>query len=285
MNRITHRESYRWAGVLLFFVFLYGAACESTFEPLQENKQYAFSMYGTLDLHADTQWVRVMPIGESLISTDPEPNGTEVTLIRNDTGKPTMLYASLFRFGGSAYVWNYLTAEALHPTEEYTMIATAPDGRQSRATVTIPSVLPIPEVDYSVENEEGVITGTSADPLIIFEIRYLVQVFTEGGCAPETEVVISHVDDIFMGSDGEYRVLADNTGRIARALGVRAGAYIVNKRELLVISASEDWPDLSGLTKEEIVLPDVVSNVENGTGLVAGIASRRVVITPRQEPC
>lgn len=264
---------------------IWNLSCETTFEPLQENDLYAFTMYGSLDLHAETQWVRVMPIGETLIYKNPEPNGTKVSLIRESTGEMTALNDSLFRFGGDAYVWNYWAGTTLQPNEEYRVVAETTDGRKSQSVVTLPSFLPIPDVTYSVEEESGTVSGSTEDPLVTVEMRYLAQAITEVGCAQEMEVIISHLDDVFITPEGEYHFDIDNRFRIASGLGGNV-PYIVNKRELVVISASEeDWPDIADLTEEEIILPDLVSNVENGTGVIAGIATRRVIITPRRPAC
>jgi len=271
--------------VFIALLYMFGTGCESGFEPLQENDRYAFSMYGTLDLYADTQWVRVMPVGESLIPRNPEPNGTHVTLIHHSSGEQTPMPGELFRFSNDVYVWNYWTTKQLEPQEEYMVRAVAPDGRQSYASVTIPSVLPVPDIIYMDESEQGTITGTSKDTLVTVETRYLVQAFGDLGCAPETEIVFSHLDDVKINLDGEYHFQVDNKVSIARELGVTASNYRVNKRELIVISASEDWPNIANLREEELVLPDVVSNVYNGTGVIAGIASRKIEITPRRDPC
>lgn len=278
-------DQFSISGIMIIFFMIYSSGCEETFEPLQENDQYAFSMYGTLDLHADTQWVRVMPVGESLIPTNPEPNGNEVTITREAAGDTFVMSDSLFRFGGNAYVWNYYTTENIQPNEVYTIRTEAPDGQQSWVNVTTPSVLPVPEVEYSEEDEIGVITGSSVEPLVTVEFRYLVQALTDMGCAPETEIILSHLNDVFVDQEGNYRLSVENKSAIAGELGVYESSFIVNKREVVVISASEDWPDISELNDEEIVLPDAVSNVENGTGVVAGIARRLVEITPRRPPC
>lgn len=268
--------------VFSFFLLVFG--CEQAFEPLQENDQYLFTMYGTLDVHADTQWVRVMPIGQTLIPTDTIPNQTKVTLIRESTGKATVLRDSLFRFGGSAYAWNYWTTEPIHPKETYSLIAETPDGEQSTSQIHTPSQLPIPNIEYSPENEQGFITGTSADPLVTVEMHYMVQA-VEYGCFPEREIIFSHLDDIVTDGNGKFSLKINHRLTIAGELGVTAFGYNVNHRKLVIISGSEDWPDFADLNEEEIVLPDVISNVENGTGLIAGIANRTIEITPRREPC
>lgn len=276
-----NRKLQNFLAIYLFFITM---GCDNTFDPLQENDQYVFSIYGVLDVHADTQWVRVMPIGEALIPTDTDPNGTMVKLTRKSSGETIVLNDSLFRFGGDAYVWNYWTTGSLQPNESYTITAEAPGGKQSNSAVILPSALPVPQVEYSEEYESITVSGHTEEQLVTVETRYLVQAITEVGCAPEREVVLSHLDEV-TNLRGQYDLNAENRSDIATELGVNAFGFIVNRRELIIVSAGEDWPDLSGLTEEEIFLPDKVSNVENGTGAVAGIAGRKILITPRQEPC
>lgn len=274
------------AVVLALFTIVTGTGCEQTFEPLQDNDRYAFSMYGTLDLHADTQWVRIMPVGETLLPENPELKEAEVILTRELTGESSVMEDSLFRFSNTVFVWNYGSAESLNPNEAYTITAETPDGLQSKVTVTMPSVLPVPEVEYDTEFEDATVTGSSVEPLVSFEFRYHVQVNTDFGCTPETEIILSHLGDVYVDyQDGSYLLDVENRTAIARELGVTGSNFIINRRELVIIAASGDWPDLTDLNDEETRLPDAVSNVENGTGVVAGIAARYITITPRREPC
>ncbi len=60
---------------LFFFItsILYVlSACDSSFNPLAENNRFNFTIYATLDLSTDTQWVRVMPVRDSIFTT-PKP--------------------------------------------------------------------------------------------------------------------------------------------------------------------------------------------------------------------
>lgn len=141
----------------ILLLFLAEAACDSAFEPIKKNDEVVFSMFGTLDLHADTQWVRVMPVGETLLPAATAGEKAEVTLTRMETGETIILNDSVFTFRNNTTVTNYWTDIRLHPEEEYSLKAKAPDGRSSRATVTIPPPLPRPLIDYSEDDEEGLV--------------------------------------------------------------------------------------------------------------------------------
>lgn len=74
------REKISFLNINLFIVgIILLAGCDQTFEPIQENNQYYFSLYGYLDAAADTQWVRVGPARQDINET-PDPAGIEVTL-------------------------------------------------------------------------------------------------------------------------------------------------------------------------------------------------------------
>jgi hypothetical protein len=119
----------------------------------------------------------------------------------------------------------------------------------------------------------------------VAETRYLAQALTEAGCAPEREVRISHLDIMNFSPGDEYSINSENREEIARELGVFGDQFRINRREFVLVTAGPDWPDDVGLSDLEKNLPDVVSNVEGGTGLVAGIAKRKIKISERRPPC
>lgn len=283
---VTEKHSYSIALVFAGFAML-GlislSGCENTFNPIKENDELVFSMVGVLDINADTQWVRVMPVGTSLLPLDAEPNGTEVRLVRESTGSVTAFKDSLFRFNEDTYVWNYWTDEPIQPNELYTIIAENPDGEQSKVRVETPVLAPVPEVDFNERLERIYVNGELTDSLVVLESRYLIQPITEMGCAEETEVVLSHMNQVVVREQKQYYMTAENGVALWEALGVNS--YIINRRAVVVITATQDWPDAASLTEDEVALPDVISNVENGTGVVAGIARHEIILTPRKPPC
>ena len=283
LNGVTLYEMNKKPSLIINLVLLIGIlGCESRFEPLEESDE-VFSMFGVLDLHADTQWVRIMPIGESFISRDTAQTDVRVTLINMASGERVELNDSLFQFS-DAYAWNYWTPYTLSANQEYKIIATAADGRQSSVDITIPSALPEPEVEYSTERESGAISGSSVpeDSLVLAQMKYRVQPLN---CAYEATLIFSYADTLVRMPDGRYRFEFSHDRPIAEELKVPQGAYRLNMRRLIVATASEDWPNLSELTEYEVALPISESNIKNGTGLVPGISRRIIDITPPRERC
>ncbi len=284
-----HREMDTRSGslfVLCISLLLLANSCEQTFEPLQKNDDLTFSMYGVVDVHGEFSVVRVMPIGERLINTDPESDNSQVFLIHNSTGDRITYQDSLYKFGGDTYVWNYFSSENLIANDSYRFKAEDMEGRSSYAQINLPSELPLPTIEeYSTGFESGIFKGESEDPIVSVKTRYFVQPINELGCDPEMEVVISHLDQLITRADGSYQLEVNNRSEISSALGPSVENYIINRRELLIVSSGDDWPELSELIDLEITLPDVINNVEGGVGYVAGVAGRIIQITPPQEPC
>lgn len=242
-------------------------------------------MNGYLDVHADTQWIRVMPIGETFLPQDSTINSNQVRLTREAPGESVVLNDSLFKFSGDTYVWNYWLPDSVIADEEYRITATDSVGKQSSVVVRTASELMVPEIEYDQDFEEISVSGVVRDSLILLETRYIVQAFVEVGCTPEREVSFSHLEAITEGSDGSFSFTSINREAIAEKLDVGPFSFQVNQRKLVLITAGEDWPDYMNFNDLEVDLPDVVSNVENGTGFVAGIARREISITDRQPPC
>lgn len=260
----------------LFLSVLILSGCDNTFEPIQENDKYVFSMYGALDIHADTQWVRVMPIRDKLFNSDPAPNGTVVTLTRVETGEVTVLNDSLFRFGGVSHVWNYWTTEALHPLEQYTLTATTPDNRKSTAAIMTPLPLPTPEIEYDIATNYGVVTGVINQRLVVAQVIYHIRVTDDFGMVSDEIVeTFSQLGSAFINqSDGTYRFTIATSSLLSGRLGVPFSRITITKMKIQIAGSLTDWPFYGSLTLEEIYLPEVISNVENGAGYVATVASK-----------
>jgi hypothetical protein len=124
------------AGLLL-------TACDQSFEPLGENPS-VFSMFGVLNASADTQWVRVTPIRES-VGNAPSSIDATVTLEHLESGAVVELRDSIFEYAGDdpdvvapLYAHNFWTTEPILPGGTYTIRATRSDGSSSFGTVKVP---------------------------------------------------------------------------------------------------------------------------------------------------
>ncbi len=257
------------AGIVAF------SGCDDTFEPLQPNNKYTFSIYGTLDVTADTQWVRVMPIGDRLFNDTPEPNGTVVTLKNLDTNATIILEDSLFVFGGPAYVWNYYTTSIIEPETRYELKASNPDGKSSSATIVTPKALQIPQIGYNRPAERGEVEGETDQNLVVAEVIYWAQFLDDmGNWTDHEKYVISVLSGAFVNPiRKEFKLNFDTRNILSRKMGIAFNRIRIDNVYVRVAVADTTWPSYMDLTDEEAVMPDVVSNVNFGTGYVATVSS------------
>jgi hypothetical protein len=137
------------------------SSCDSSFEPIQENDRYIYSIYGYLDAAADTQWVRVMPVHEKLFA-GPEPIDATVTLENLESGESQVMNDSLFQYAANTYAWNFWTPMELEPTGTYRLTAERSDGVTSHVTVTLPESFPARSWSKPFSRFRGWASGSSA---------------------------------------------------------------------------------------------------------------------------
>jgi hypothetical protein len=252
-------------------------ACNQTFEPLGENNQYHFSIYGYLDVAADTQWVRIGTARER-IDDIPDPSGLSVTIQNIQTGEIVELQDSLFIPGNFL---NYWTTMDIENEQTYQIKVEGSDGRTSYADLTTPKELPAPLVlentyppfgfsvyiDDAVENIADiqskwyVILNPETDPI------QKTYTFTY---RPEVE----HVE-VYNGTYTIFAPLEDEEGHIESSVGVND--YRVVHRQFFVAAAGPDWDDdISSIEDLEYFINSTSSNVENGLGYIVGIDSKWV---------
>lgn len=274
---------------LLVYVFIIFASlltlssCTDSFQALEENDQYYFSMYGYLDASADTQWVRVTPAREQVDALEEVPEMT-VSVENLDSGDTIMLNDSLFQNSGASYI-NFWTTEPIQHNQSYRIVAKRPDGSTSHATVNTPGELPTPRViiqtsfgfptTYSVEVDASVhvadvqskwyvrIKAPNLDSRRIFTFSYRNDADTTEAGGGSYSYQLKPEEEL---NDIEAQVLLPDNGEIE-----------VVHRQIFVASTGSEWVSgVSSLSDLEYAIPETFSNVENGVGFVTGIDSKYV---------
>ncbi len=262
--------------LLLTVLFFSSLGCDQTFEPLKENGSFNFTMYGVLDLSADTQWVRVMPIRESIFAT-PEPIDATVTLERKLTGETEILEDSLFLLSQDRYVWNFWTDTPLHPEEEYTIRAESSDGRYSQGTAYVPKNFVTPTVDYNDDNQScRIIIDGSVERIVVAQIIYSLVVNYPASQSYHEYYPISHLQDISKMHTGDYIINARDLSDIADDFNVTASQVNITNGSVSIVSGGPNWPDSADASSGLIDLPNTVSNVERGLGIITGAVSKDI---------
>lgn len=244
------------------------AGCDRPFEPLAENGNGPFSMIGYLDLGADTQWVRVMPVRPSALSA-PEPIDAVVTLQRVGSGRTVTLRDSLFRYrdarlDADLYAHLFWTTERLEARARYRLTATRSDGAASTALVDMPG-----ELEFTYLNlRDTASVEVRTERLLLVETFHAMRL-TSGERAGSS--VRRHRRPSPFGNPPTYGVIVDGAPLIQERM------VDVRRIELRIATATAAWPpDLAPASPAAGVPDTMASNVENGLGFVGGVATRTI---------
>lgn len=255
--------------VQLFLIVLCVAniSCDQTFDPIKESN-YHFSINGYLDATADTQWVRVMPLRDSLLY-EPGPINATVTLEEIGSDNSTTMNDSLFRYleGGGTYAQMFWTTLDVKPEHTYRLTAETQSGEiSSSAQVTLPSDFPTPMVE-----RELIYIHNSIDRLGDVQAVYFGRDSFTGNVRIKALSHFEAQDTTRTGLD--YLTVFIRESEDADEL---VGFPPVFKTQIFVAAYGPDFPDLGSINKYVLEVPGSFSNVENGLGYLAGIVSKTI---------
>lgn len=260
---------FRGRLIPLVITAAFATGCDYPFEPIQKPRDAVFSMFGYLDLKADTQWIRVMPIRERLL-LEPAPIDAVVTLEHVGTGRTVTLTDSLFSFpvrelDSVAYAYNFWTAEPLEPGATYRLRAERSDGASATASIVMPPDLTIDFLSGPGFGTDNALLLVRAEHLLYVDLFYAMIASKTGERAQSVTI---RQDQVSPGDvPGTYRVF------ISGAKIEPAGFLDLFRREIRLTAATSDWPFHPDLSDQEVSLPgEMPSNVENGLGFVGGVA-------------
>jgi hypothetical protein len=287
---------------LALLVLSVGSGCKDAFEPFKVSDQH-FSIFGYLDAAADTQWMRVTPIRQSVFTT-PGKLDLTVTLENMGTKATTELHDSIFEYQaagdveGAAESWvhNYWTDVPIEYGATYRLSVVAADGRSATAIASVPDAL------REVVVETRLVTAAQAGRPKVE--RYFLRVQVKH--VPLVKV-IHYVDDRAPASlQGTFTDCPFPPDEIARVYPVRQRAplsvsadlteieltktldsrlletgtspatCVVNRRDILIASPGFDWPTGVEYSPSAPTLGAVPSSVEGGVGFVGGLVTRTV---------
>lgn len=267
---------YRLFPYLAGAVVLVGAfvGCESSFDPFEES-DIQFSIFGYVDVAADTQFVRVSSLRRSVEDTGALE--AEVTLEDLTRGGTTALRDSVVRFGNGAVVHNFWTSRRIEPSTAYRLTATGPDGNAASAEFETPPQFPNPTLEsgitiYSSPQFPPMAQAIFFEGIEKFADLRVVYHLEE----PSTTVVLSYLDRIIRTGETTHSVSFSAYEDVQRALTGSPGVVCprLQSARVFVAAATDAWPDLADLDSETLALPTTVANVEGGLGFVGGVITR-----------
>ncbi len=263
---------------LLMAALLLGG-CDTDFDPIQESDLH-FSVFGFLDAAADSQFIRITPVRDSIALTPGRPIDAAVMLEDLNTGRATTFRDSLFTFlddDEERIAYNFWSPEPIEHEAVYRLTMARSDGATSAATITLPPAYPDPELLLPEQRDTPVPSFTAAIRINgverLADLR-LVFTFRLPGEAPENAqtLTVSYLDRVAVLSNSlglQFRPYNEFFGR-AR------GCPIVDDVQVLIAAGGPDWPDFLNIDDETLALADAVTNVENGVGFIGGVSRKKL---------
>ncbi|HET6569488.1 MAG TPA: hypothetical protein VFG50_16080, partial [Rhodothermales bacterium] len=249
------------------------SSCETGFEPFDESDYY-FSIFGYLDSRADTQFVRVTPLRDSL-EASPAPFDGVVTLQDLSTGATTTWQDSVFIIQGRV-AHLFWSAQPIESGQTYRFSVERSDGAASTATVALPDSFRAPLLrdggSPGVTHPVQSIVLRDIQYLAALDVTYYVQ--ADSALGTTMPVTISYLKRAVPGAQG-LLVGFDAYDDLLKT-HVVPGCPTVVAVQVDVAAATADWPDFTNVNDETLALLGTNANVKNGVGLLGGIASMRI---------
>lgn len=286
-NIKNHIEQYSKRSWLLLFAFAFSlfslfSGCDQTFNPIRDNYRAPFSMFGYLDVSADTQWVRVTPVrGQIDLSTTVPEMFVSVEDLKS--GNRATFKDSLFLHGDGFHVLNAWGAtDILKPEQTVRFKAERPDGAESHVNISFPPDFPTPRMEIYEMSDLVLVYIEGVERLVEVQVRALAHVKAPSAGWDYIDVFRRPMRRITKTGTGAYRVqMTPGSKYVVNVPEPPAGwddleiEYM--HHQLFVASGGPEWnEDFKGLRDIEYSLPERISNVENGTGYMFGIVSKSI---------
>tara|TARA_R100001143_G_scaffold37173_1_gene34712 strand:- start:59849 stop:60760 length:912 start_codon:yes stop_codon:yes gene_type:complete len=250
------------------------SGCNDSFQPLQENDTFFFSIQGYLDATADTQWVRLGTIRHT-IDEPPNPEGIRVTLKDLESGKTVVMNDSVFT---TRNVLNYWTTMEIKHEQTYEITAQHADGNTSRVTMTTPAELPSFYI-VPLGGLSGVRILINDSVEKIADLQSVWYVILNPGTDNQRRIYtfpFRNTLTLTRGFGGNYTAFVNwerELEQIEQNVGVGTTISVVY-RQIFVAAGGPEWDEnISSITDLEYFLAGNASNVENGLGFVVGVST------------
>ncbi len=249
-------------------------ACDTSVDAFENDQP--FSIIGVLNAGADTQYVRVARLNDSLaFGAPPVPLPATVTTTRLSTGESTTWRDSLFAFEFARGVGaidrrlahNVWTDAPVEAGATYRLTVTGREGGTSSATVTLPDRPPEPDV--SPPDRFFPAWGVRVPGQNVADIRVLTR-----EQAPSGNVVTRRQSFVADTTEDDFLDAVTVQFAVDDVVAIVQGPLVDIR--LQIVAAGPEWPAVDTLSNEELLDPGTITNVENGFGYLAGVHSRTV---------
>ena len=263
------------------------SSCDPAFNPIKENDR-TYSVCGCLNASADTQFVRIEYLRDSLATDTPLQLDAEVQLTNTETGQQVTLKDSVFEYYQAGKAHNYYTTMDILPNQSY-QLEVKGQGSSSSAEVDIPGSFPEPDL---IRGDEFV-EVRDIDRLIAVKTIYQTCQDCSGAdtCPAEPTIIrdsFSHLKDTVHLSGNSIKANYDSSEDlfVIEDSYPSRKTFTIVRSEVIVAAGTPQWPDFLRLDEEAMGLTQTASNIKGGAGLLGGIFTDTLTIeTNPAEPC
>jgi hypothetical protein len=278
---------------------------DPTVDVLRPDERFQFSLFGTLNVAADTQVIRVEPLDDSIQVGAPRNLDATVVLENLDSGEQISLQDSLTSFGDEPIlVHNLWTTHPIEPATSYRVLVQREGEPVTTATTTTPAHPPTlthtaipdtavklpctfsdnPNVQLESENTFRV-TVQEANRIAAVEVTYPIP--NAPSRAPRA---FNHFDGVEQQEEGKFVIsifyrpdlVASNPNPPPPPQPqdecASRSAFARPFVQVEVAAGGPDWPQWLGVPINEIARPDTFSNVQGGHGFVGATYSDTVEV-------
>ncbi len=252
--------------------------CEEGVDPFIESDRF-FSVFGNLDMNADTQFVRVVPVGRTIFVAEGETIDAAVSTTDLTMGQRVNWSDSVFTFFDGSRGHVFWAPLRIHPGHTYRLEVGRSDGSTSIAETTVPQV-PVAQVGETrrlvlsnggVEVTVPIVwTGIDREPARV-EMWYR---FLGSPRAPFTDIRFEYPTANAAGpGDPGWVILARlSDDRIEILQQIRPEDMLFMGMGMRVVVLDEKFIPPGGAFDPDILSqPGTFTNVENGFGFVGSI--------------
>jgi hypothetical protein len=266
--------------LLLFVLALLLGACEEAVDPILESDRN-FTLYGTLDMARDTQFVRVIPIRATLRPSEGSLQGIRFTSTDLVSGEQRVWDDSLLTFADGSRGLVFYDALRIRPSHTYRIEVSHPDlDVVTRAETTVPDqptglIVRPEETSGGLGGEIArgfqiiVWEGVTEEPFQV-DVWYR---FLPAENAPFRDVPLPYAPSNTAGPDGWQARLDLRKDRITLDTLASVNLWpLLNVAARLTMLDAAFVPPGGVFDPEVLAQPGTLSNVENGFGFVGAVA-------------
>jgi hypothetical protein len=265
---------------LLLVLLLVSTGCEDSVNPFVEEDRY-FTLFGYLDTAADEQFVRVIPLRTDFAAFDDTNIDATVTTLEVESGRLITWQDSVVAYADGSVGHVFHAPFRPVPGWTYELAVTRSDGKQARASTTIPLITDV-ELDAPVISTAFVyqkIRWQDIDfaPFRV-EVWYRFLNFEPGEPFLEAVIPYGNVSErygkLLPGNKWEVLVqLTRDKEEVTEELGIADNA----RPQLMSVGmrftmTSDSWRPPDGVFDEEVLVqPGTFSNVDGGFGFFGSV--------------